>query len=185
MLPFMTEGFEAGDKLINILAKEDRPERLEKLRSAGIDTDVAERTGQLELRPWEEAHLREGRFDLNAMLTLHERHFAVDTEQDRTTRMWSNQEWALNSVPDPLDLLEYESRFNYIWPRYKNVYVCVYDANKFGAAIMMQMLRSHPYVIIDAVMHQNPFYVPPDQLLREIGRERGSSKIGNFASKDE
>jgi hypothetical protein len=175
MLRFMAEGFEAGDKLIHILDKDERTDRRARLRAAGIDVENAEQSGQLELRPWEQAHLIGGHFDMHAMLELHQGHFAVDPRQDRVTRMWSNQEWALKHLPSAEDLLEYEARFNYIWPNYNNVYVCVYDAQKFSAAVMVQMIRTHPLIIINGVIHENLFYVPPDELLKEIGRLRGQT----------
>ena len=34
-------------------------------------------------------------------------------------------------------------------------------------------LRVHPAVIIGGILQENPFYVPPDQFLREL-RERGA-----------
>jgi hypothetical protein len=32
----------------------------------------------------------------------------------------------------------------------------------------MAALRTHPAVIIGGLLQENPFFVPPDQLLREI-----------------
>jgi hypothetical protein len=131
MLPFLTEGIEAGDKLIKIIDRSQRAERLRRLQKAGIDVERAERSGQLELLPWEQAHVIGGRFDLHSMLGLHERHMAANSGPYRITRMWSNQEWALEQgLPGAEDLMEYEARFNYIWPKYENVYVCVYDADE-------------------------------------------------------
>ena len=37
---------------------------------AGIDVAAAERSGQLEVRAWEQTYLRGGRFDPEAMLAL-------------------------------------------------------------------------------------------------------------------
>src|SRR5580704_9679377 len=37
MLPFMAEGFEAGDKLVHIMDKNHRDERVGRLNQAGID----------------------------------------------------------------------------------------------------------------------------------------------------
>lgn len=39
----------------------------------------------------------------------------------------------------------------------------------------MDILRTHPMVIIGNTLQQNPFYVPPDQMLREL-RERAASE---------
>ncbi len=167
MLPFMAEGFEAGDKLVNIIDRRHRDERLSKLRSVGIDVELAERRGQLELLPWEQAHVVGGHFDQDRMLADLDQQ-AVGDGRYATTRLWSNQEWALETLPGVEDIVEYEARFNHIWPKTNNVYVCVYDANRFSAETMMQMMRTHPFAIIDGIMLKNEFYVPPDEFLKEI-----------------
>ena len=168
MLPFMAEGFAAGDKLVNIIDGKHRDERLTKLRSAGIDVEFAERSGQLELLPWEQAHIVEGRFDQEQMLTGLDRQAAGHDDRYSATRLWSNQEWALQGFPGVEDIVEYEARFNYIWPKTNNVYVCVFDAKRFSAESMMQMMRTHPFAIIDGLMVENELYVPPDEFLRDI-----------------
>ena len=58
------------------------------------------------------------------------------------------------------------SRFNLIWPKYQDVTARVYDATKFSAEVMMGMMRTHP-LVIDSVARPNPFYVPPEELLKE------------------
>jgi hypothetical protein len=99
MLPFMAEGFAAGDKLVNIIDGRHRDERRAQLRSAGIDVDRAEQSGQLELLPWEQAHIVEGRFDKDRMLTALDRQAAEADDRYSATRLWSNQEWALEGFP--------------------------------------------------------------------------------------
>ena len=66
------------------------------------------------------------------------------------------------------DLIEYEAQFNYIWPKSTDCFVCVYDTTKFGADTLMQILRTHPLVVIGSTMRHNPFYVAPDDLLPEL-----------------
>ena len=36
----------------------------------------------------------------------------------------------------------------------------------------MDILRTHPMVIIGGVLQANPFWVPPDQFLRELESRR-------------
>ena len=168
MLPFMAEGFKAGDKLVHIIDKDDRDERVTRLSQVGIDVETAERNGQLEVLPWEKAHLVDGCFDQHRMLAGFEKRFAADNERYEATRLWSNQEWALKDLPGVLDIIEYESRFNLIWPKYQDITVCVYDATKFSAEVMMGMMRTHPLVIVDSEARPNPFYVPPQELLKEL-----------------
>jgi hypothetical protein len=37
----------------------------------------------------------------------------------------------------------------------------------------MDILRTHPMVIIGGVLQENPFFVPPDAFLDELQRRRG------------
>jgi hypothetical protein len=38
----------------------------------------------------------------------------------------------------------------------------------------MDILRTHPMVIVGGVLQTNPFFVPPDEFLRELRARRGS-----------
>ena len=61
-----------------------------------------------------------------------------------STRLWSNQEWALDDLPGVGDIVEYESRFNYFWPKSNDVFVCVHDTSGFGAGFLLQFLCTAP-----------------------------------------
>jgi hypothetical protein len=60
-MPFMLEGFLAGDNAIHILDKDHRAERMRRLTKGGINAEGAEQSGQIDVRAWENAHLRPGR----------------------------------------------------------------------------------------------------------------------------
>src|SRR5882724_9366453 len=82
-----------------------------------------------------------------------------------------HMEWALLDLPGVGDLIEYETRVNSVIPKYDGPVICTYDLTKFGASVVMDALRTHPFVIIGGLLQENPFFVSPDQLLLEI-RER-------------
>jgi hypothetical protein len=46
----------------------------------------------------------------------------------------------------------------------------MYDLGRFGADIVMDILRTHPSVIIGETLHENSFYVPPDEFLQDLRR---------------
>ena len=71
-------------------------------------------------------------------------------------------------IPGVHQIVEYETRLNHILPKYDDVVVCTYDLNKFSASTVMDILRTHPQVIVGGVLQQNPFFVPPDQFLAEL-----------------
>jgi MEDS: MEthanogen/methylotroph, DcmR Sensory domain len=70
LLPFAQEGFAQHDKIFHIIDGRHKDERLRRIGALGIDVAMAEESGQLEVRPWENAYLRQGRFDQYAMLAL-------------------------------------------------------------------------------------------------------------------
>jgi hypothetical protein len=121
LLPFIKEGFERGEKAFHIVNPALREEHLQRLKSAGIDTDAAEKDGQFALRNWEDAYLREGRFDQDRMLALIEEVLEGGKQEGfPLTRLVAHMEWALEDRPGVNDLVEYETRLNYLLPRYKD-----------------------------------------------------------------
>jgi hypothetical protein len=169
LLPFAQEGFERGEKSFHIVDPRHRQERLQRLAALGFDVEEAERTGQLEVRAWENAHLRQGHFDQYAMLALVEEVLTSGKAGGfGLTRFWANMEWALEDYPGVYDLVEYETRLNYIVPKYDDVVVCTYDLTRFSASIVIDILRTHPTVIIGEILQPNPFFVRPDEFLREL-----------------
>ncbi len=121
LLPFIKEGFECGEKAFHIVDPMLREEHLQRLASAGIDVVAAEQSGQFELRNWADAYLRDGHFDQNRMLALIQEVLEGGRQQGfLLTRLVAHMEWALEDRPGVDDLVEYETRLNYILPRYKD-----------------------------------------------------------------
>ena len=46
--------------------------------------------------------------------------------------------------------------------------ICTYDISKFSSDVIIGILRTHPVVILGDTVQLNPFYVPPDEFLREL-----------------
>jgi hypothetical protein len=119
LMPFITEGFDHGDRAFHIVDPNQRPDHMERLRGGGIDTASAEAGGQLTVLPWEDAYLRGGHFDQNAMLALIEQVLQAGTAEGfPLTRLVANMEWALEDRPGVEDIVEYETRLNYVLPKY-------------------------------------------------------------------
>lgn len=121
LLPFIKEGFERGEKAFHIVDPGLREEHLRRLEFAGIDVAAAERSGQFELLHWADAYLRGGHFDQDRMLALVQEVLEGGRKQGfPLTRLVAHMEWALEDRPGVDDLVEYETRLNYILPRYKD-----------------------------------------------------------------
>lgn len=166
LLPFIVEGFPAGDRAFHIVdGARQRDHRL-RLIEAGISLEQAEAAGQIEIRNWVDAHLRSDRFDQHAMLALIQEVLPEARSRGyRLTRFVANMEWGLTGLPGVEDIVEYESRLNDILPNFPDPVICTYDLEQFSAGLVIDIMRVHPLVIIAGMLQENPFYVPPSEYI--------------------
>ena len=66
---------------------------------------------------------------------------------------------------EPGDFRAVECRFQ---RQYQDVVVCAYDLNQFRASVVMDVMRTHPMILIGGTLQENPFFVPPEEFLREL-----------------
>jgi hypothetical protein len=119
--PFVREGLDRGEKAFHIVDPALPDAYRAHLSSAGIAVKPAEARGQFQIVSWDDAYLREGHFDQNRMLALIEDVLqAGPREGFPLTRLVAHMEWSLEDRPGVDDLVEYETRLNYVLPRYKD-----------------------------------------------------------------
>jgi hypothetical protein len=174
LMPFIKDGFEQGDRSFHIVDPKLRADHLRQLEREGIDVAGAEAQGRLEVRPWQEAYLREDRFDQFRMIQLIKEAIAKQPPGE-ITRFVGNMEWALEDLPGVHDLLEYETRLNQFLPEHRDPVVCCYDISRFDAGTVIDIMRTHPMVIIGGILQENPFYVPPEEMLQELQERRAET----------
>ena len=178
LLPFIKEGFECSDRAFHVVDLKLREEHLRRLESAGIAVTATQHRRQLEVTTVEETFLRGGRFNPDAMLALIQETLKTGaTLGFSLTRFIAHvAERILEGGSNADEWIKCEARLNYILPRYDDPVICVYDLAKFGGAVVVDMLRTHPMVIIGGLLQENPFFVPPDEFLRQR-RERGAAQM--------
>jgi hypothetical protein len=170
---FITDGFDHGDRAFHLIDPERRADHLRRLADAGIDVERALESGQLEVRPWEDGPLHGDRFDQETWLEGFEHVLQSGPAAGYAqTRFLAQMEWALVDLPGITDLIAFETRVNFIVPKYEDAVICAYDLTKFGASTVMYALRTHPVVIIGGLLQENPFYVDPEQLLLELQEQQ-------------
>jgi hypothetical protein len=172
MRSFITDGFDHGHRAFHLVDPERRDDHLRRLADVGIDVDNVIGSGQLEVKPWQDGPLHGETFDQDVWLAGFEAVLQSGPASGYTkTRFLAQMEWALVDMPGIEDMVEFEARVNGVVPNYDDDVICAYDLSRFGATTVMYALRTHPVVIIGGLLQENPFYVDPEQLLREL-RER-------------
>jgi hypothetical protein len=164
-LPFIKEGFERGEKAFHIVDPELREAHLLQLQSAGIDVDLVEKEGHFEMRDWNEYYFPDGQFNEARLLNQWEAVLegAVRKGYPRT-RVIAHLEWFQDDVNT---LLEYEANFNRT-PRVRDPVICTYELSKHSAAFIIDVMRTHPMILIGGILQENPFYVQPEEFVRDL-----------------
>lgn len=175
LTPFITDGFGCGHKAVHLVNPGERAAHLERLKRAGIDTLAAEESGQLELRINTDAYLSDGHFDQDRMIEAFTELASGNADSAYPlSRIVCHMDWAAEGGSHVDDLIEFEARVNDVWSEHDDVVICVYDLAKFGGDTVVDIMRSHPLVVIGGTLQENPFFVPPAQFLQEFrGRRAG------------
>jgi hypothetical protein len=175
---FIKDGLDLGEKAFHLVDPERREEHLRRLAETGVNVQEAMGTGQLEVWPWQDGPLSGDRFDQDTWLGSFEHALQSGPAGGYVqTRFLGQMEWALVDLPGVDELIEFETRVNYVAPKYDGTVICAYDLSRFPASVVIYALRTHPVVIIGGLLQENPFFVPPDQLLLEL-REGRSVRVG-------
>ncbi|HMJ56982.1 MAG TPA: MEDS domain-containing protein [Polyangiaceae bacterium] len=175
LMPFIKDGFDKGDRAFHVVDPTLRPAHLQRLEREGIDVMKAQASGQLEVRRWQEAYIKDDHFDQYRMIgTIKEALDPAKKQPGKCTRLVANMEWALEDLPGVHDIVEYETRLNHVLPEYHDPVICTYDLSRFDASVVIDIMRTHPMTIIGGILQENPFYVPPDEMLCEL-KERADA----------
>jgi hypothetical protein len=173
LLPFIKDGFECGDKAVHVVNPDQHSDHLQRLAAVGIDSAAAQQNGQFELRTNTETYLRNGRFDQDRMLEAFEQLASGNVAAGFPgSRIVCRMDWAVEDRSHIDNLVEFESRVNDVWSRHDDVVICTYHLTKFGGDTVVDIMRTHPMVIIGGILQQNPFFVPPEEFLREVRNRR-------------
>lgn len=176
LAPFAKEGLDQGERVLQIIDHAKRGDHEARMAKVGVDVKAAEAAGQLSVHAWESAYLEGGYFDQHRMLGLLESALADRKARGfPQMRAMADMEWALKGAPGTDQLLEYEARANFIAQKTADVFLCFYDINKFPANLVVDIMRTHPAVIIGGVYHENPYFTPPERMLEELVA-RGKAK---------
>ena len=177
---FYKDGFDRGEKATHIVDAGNREEYLRRLADTGVNVQGMMETGQLEVVPWTDMYVRDHRFDQDAMLASVEKviQSGTDAGYARTKLVGHHMDWLFREQPAVENLLEYEARLNGVLSKYDDPVVCNYDASKFGASVALDIMRTHPLVIVGGILRENPFFVAPEQFLEEMRARRSARAAG-------
>ena len=152
LLPFIVDGLDRGDRVVDVVDPEVRDAHLERLRTGGVDVAGSMASRQLEVMTWADAYLRGGRFDRSAQLAYLRRTVAETRDLGYPlARYIGSTEWAVEEDTVRV-LLEYEVRVDAFLSKIPDVFVCTYDLTHHSARTIAGALDVHRAAIVGGVL---------------------------------
>ena len=168
LIPYLREGVESGDRCLCVVDGTS-PEAVLASLAEEVELDLRPRLadGQIEILPSRDAYLRDGAFTAEAMMAFWEEHIGVPSRHGGSslTRAVGEMTWTLRNLPGVEDFIAYEAELNRFLPRYPQVILCLYDLEHFTGECLLDILKTHPKVLMWGMVMENPFFVDPDEFL--------------------
>jgi hypothetical protein len=142
------------------------------LRELHVDVPAAERSGALAFASADAVYCEAERFDPHAVIAAHRtRDRAAEDARWTGARICGEMSWALRGRPGSHRLVEYEALINSLHPALPTLGICLYDSRLFDGATIFRVLQTHPYVMNNGQLVENPFYPTAHEL--ELLRKGG------------
>ena len=165
VIPFLEAGLTAGDKCICVVDETDPAKIFKKLGRSGA-TSASAPAKQLDVIRAADLYLRSGRFCADEIIGAWKAAVADAMYDGRFDLVRAVETWSRRDVvPDTQELLLLESEMNRYLPLYPQVVVCLYDIDRFGAGIIVDLLKTHPRMLVSGMLIENPYFLTPDELL--------------------
>jgi hypothetical protein len=172
LIPFLRAGLASGDKCICVVDGTDPAEIVAALGPAG-EAAASAAGKQLEVIRSCDMYLRSGRFLADEVIgtwkaVIADAMYAGQFDVVRAAETWSRRD----VVPDINELMLLESEMNRYLSLYPQVIVCLYDIDRFGGGALMNLVKTHPRMLVGGVVIENPYLLTPDEvLIKEVLRE--------------
>lgn len=178
VIPFLQSGLAHHERCLYVF-DETRPETIHSaLQEAGVNVESFIDSGQLAFASSDDVYLAGGRFEPGRMLDLIQRTSQEALEMGyQSLRITGEMTWALKGAPGTERLNEYEAKINLSITDSSWLALCQYNLNRFQPDILLDAIRTHPYVIQKELFCENPFYLPPESLLGQETQENQLNRL--------
>jgi len=176
---FLVTGLRQGEKCLYIVDTHTADEVRALLHEQGVDVTTAETSGQLVISHETETYTRGGFFDPDRMIaflvTLVE---AAIAEGYHTVRGAGEMSWVLRGRPGSNRFIEYEAKLNRdLYPKYPITGLCQYEWQRFGLPLLLDVICTHPAIMVDTKAYDNPYYIPDTDFL---GRKHSMADLQHW-----
>ena len=170
LLPYLREGLLAGDKCLFTI---DEAESAEMFSNIGDSIDVPGRVAsqQLEVRTSTDPVLTPEGYSIDEIVAFWDSNVKAALDAGFPfVRLGAEAGWWMPQMPGLNAFFRYESELNRFSGRYPQAILCMYDLEQYSENIVLDLLRTHPQVLMCGVLLENPYYLTPDAYLARFSR---------------
>lgn len=170
LIPYLLGGLASGSKCTCVVDSCSPAHVLDEL---GQTMDVAPcvEQGQLEVLDSDSTYFDGGGFLPQRMLKFWASKARWSgSSGGHVVRNIGDMTWAHRDKPGVADLAMYESELNRIIGSYPQVVLCLYDMNRCDGEMVLDVLKTHPKVMLGGMVIDNPYYLEPDDFLASRAR---------------
>ncbi len=169
VIDFVRLGMERHEKMMYLVHLQTAERLRNTLADAGIDVDALVASGQLVIQSAKEVYLVDGVFQPERMIEMLGKETTAAVQAGYAAlRVTGEMSWALAGDPGSERLVEYEALLNDFYATGAKSYsICQYDQRRFDPELMIDVLHTHPSVLLDTEGFDNTsmYYVPPEAFL--------------------
>jgi PAS domain S-box-containing protein len=164
---FIAAGLRNGERCLYVANDSPLEELVRRFAARGVNVGEETEKGALKILAKNDVYLRGGRFDAHRMLDyLAECESAALADGYTGLRFQGEMSWALDANVEGDRLIEYEAMLNEFLANHRAVIACHYLRSRFDPALIHDLLVTHPLVTLDDLVCPNPYYQPPELILR-------------------
>jgi hypothetical protein len=172
LLPYFREGVDRGEEVLNVLDAARIDDHVGRLKGADMHPEL----GHVAVAPSETTYLVDGRFDMDRMSKFVEDTVAKAKANGRRVRTAGWMSWLQDGAPGCDRAVEYEARMNLLVPKYDCTFMCVYDLAQLGGPAVVDIISTHPWVILNGEIRRNERYIEPEIYLERLLSPKRTSR---------
>ena len=161
LLPYLREGLASGNKCVAVVDSTRPEDVVAQLPGAQEAID----SGQFEIYDSDETYLSTGAFDPDLTIDFWEERAKGLAEEgvfDFIT-LTGELSWIDRADTPREDIVRYESWADQFVSKYPMTILCLYDLRRLGSAVLMDLMRTHPKLLMGGLLLENPHHISSDE----------------------
>jgi len=165
LFPFLREGIRKGDTCL-CLIDDAEPGSVRDGVEWQQDGGRARHFEELNIDRASEVYLQSGRFSVQYMMSFLSGCLSMAAESEfPLLRAAGEMPWVLPQPEGAEDFFVYESAVNKIVEDKPAVFMCMYDLDRFSVSMLVDVLTTHPKVLLGGMVLDNPHCLTPREYL--------------------